>query len=169
MINSLSCKVNTFSNSCFVLDVFKINIPFCLKKEAEEYTMNVSSVALGMEAAKETVENNGAEILWDDVTMQDYATWTAGDVTYKIWLENEKSLEPKLALMKEKNLAVEMLKKLIAEQVKVLVEEKIDVCIVIGGGNIFRGKYNEEDSYIYNCICISLSHGFVSEVSGAEY
>ena len=32
----------------------------------------------------------------------------------------------------------------IAEQVKVLVEEKIDVCIVIGGGNIFRGKYCEE-------------------------
>lgn len=73
--------------------------------EAEEYTMNVSSVALGMDAAKETVENNGAEILWDDETQQDYATWTAGDVTYKIWLENEKSLEPKLALMKENKLA----------------------------------------------------------------
>ena len=58
-----------------------------------------------MEAAKETVENNGAEILWDDETKQDYATWTAGDVTYKIWLENEKSLEPKLALMKENKLA----------------------------------------------------------------
>ena len=32
----------------------------------------------------------------------------------------------------------------IASQVKALVEEKIDVCIVIGGGNIFRGKYCEE-------------------------
>jgi len=73
--------------------------------EAEEYVMNVSSVALGMEAAKETVENNGADIQWDDDAKQDYATWTSGDVTYKIWLENEKSLEPKLALMRENKLA----------------------------------------------------------------
>ena len=73
--------------------------------EEAEYTTKVTSVALGMEAAKETVENNGAEILWDDEKKQDYATWTAGDVTYKIWLENEKSLEPKLALMKENKLA----------------------------------------------------------------
>lgn len=73
--------------------------------EAEEYATNVSSVALGMEAAKETVEKNGAELVWDDVVKQDYATWTSGDVTYKIWLENEKSMEPKLILMKEHNLA----------------------------------------------------------------
>ena len=32
----------------------------------------------------------------------------------------------------------------VANQVKTLVEDKIDVCIVIGGGNIFRGKYCEE-------------------------
>lgn len=73
--------------------------------DAEEYLTNVSSVALGMEAAKETVENNGAEVVWDEEVQQDFATWTAGDVTYKIWLENEKSLEPKLALMKEYELA----------------------------------------------------------------
>ena len=58
-----------------------------------------------MEAAKESVEKNQAEIVWDDEVKQDFATWTAGDVTYKIWLENEKSLEPKLVLMKENNLA----------------------------------------------------------------
>lgn len=73
--------------------------------EAEEYLTNVESVALGMDAAKETVEKNNAEIVWDEDAQQDFATWTAGDVTYKIWLENEKSLEPKLALMKEYGLA----------------------------------------------------------------
>lgn len=32
----------------------------------------------------------------------------------------------------------------IANQVKVLVDNGVEVCIVIGGGNIFRGKYCEE-------------------------
>jgi uridylate kinase len=32
----------------------------------------------------------------------------------------------------------------IANQVKSLVENNIEVCVVIGGGNIFRGKYSEE-------------------------
>lgn len=73
--------------------------------EAEEYLTNVNSVALGMDAAKETVEKNKAELVWDEEAKQEFATWTAGDVTYKIWLENAKSLEPKLALMKENNLA----------------------------------------------------------------
>lgn len=73
--------------------------------EAEEYLTNVKSVALDMETAKETVEKNKAETVWDEEVQQDFATWTADDVTYKIWLENEKSLEPKLALMKEHGLA----------------------------------------------------------------
>jgi len=73
--------------------------------EEEEYLTNVSSVALEMKAAEETVKKNKAEIVWDEEAQQDYATWSAGDVTYKIWLENEKSLEPKLALMKEHGLA----------------------------------------------------------------
>ena len=32
----------------------------------------------------------------------------------------------------------------VANQVKVLLDEGVEVCIVIGGGNIFRGKYCEE-------------------------
>ena len=73
--------------------------------EAEEYLTNVDSVALGMDAAKETVEKNQAEVVWDEEAQQEFATWSSGDVTYKIWLENAKSLEPKLALMKDNNLA----------------------------------------------------------------
>ena len=73
--------------------------------EAEEYKTNVDSVALDMKVAKETVEKNKAEIVWDEEVQQEFATWSSEDVTYKIWLENEKSLEPKLALMKENNLA----------------------------------------------------------------
>ena len=73
--------------------------------EEEEYKTNVSSVALEMKVAEETVEKNKAELVWDEDAQQEFATWSAGDVTYKIWLENEKSLEQKLQLMKENKLA----------------------------------------------------------------
>lgn len=73
--------------------------------EEEQYTTKVESDALGMSAAAAAVENAGAEITWDDTVQQDYATWTVDDTTYKIWLENEKSIEPKLKLMKEHKLA----------------------------------------------------------------
>ena len=73
--------------------------------EAAEYPTVVNSQAYGMSAALQKVKDNDAEIIWDEETQQDFATWSAGDVTYKIWLENEKSLEPKLQLMKDYGLA----------------------------------------------------------------
>ena len=73
--------------------------------EAAEYTMKVSSDALGMSSAEAKVSEAGAELTWDEETKQDFATWESEGTTYKIWLENEKSLEPKLKLMKEHKLA----------------------------------------------------------------
>ncbi len=72
---------------------------------AADSTMDVSSEALGMDTAAQTVANAGAETTWDEKTQQDYATWTDGNTTYEIWLENENSIEPKLQLMKDNNLA----------------------------------------------------------------
>lgn len=73
--------------------------------DAAEYTMKVSGDALGMSSAEAKIEEAGAELVWDDEAKQDFATWEADGNTYKIWLENEKSLEPKLQLMKEHKLA----------------------------------------------------------------
>ncbi len=73
--------------------------------EAEQYGTSVKSEAYGMSRAKEKVEAAGAEITWDEETKQNFATWTDGETTYKIWLEDVKSLEPKLKLMKEYGLA----------------------------------------------------------------
>lgn len=73
--------------------------------EAEQYTTEVKSEAYGMSKAKEKVAEAGADITWDEETKQNFATWTDGDTTYKIWLEDVKSLEPKLKLMKEYGLA----------------------------------------------------------------
>lgn len=73
--------------------------------DEEAYTTNVKSDALGMSAAKSKISEAGAEITWDEEAQQNFATWTDGETTYKIWLEDEKSLEPKLKLMKEYELA----------------------------------------------------------------
>lgn len=73
--------------------------------DAAEYPMKVSSEALTMSNAQAKVSEAGAEITWDEDTQQNFATWTSGETTYKIWLEDEKSLGPKLKLMKDNKLA----------------------------------------------------------------
>ena len=45
------------------------------------------------------------DMTWDDETKQNFASWTSGDTTYSIWLEDEKSMEYKLQLMKKNKLA----------------------------------------------------------------
>ena len=74
--------------------------------EAGLYDMKVTSEALGMSAALSRVTDAGAEITWNDEVKQNYAEWSGDDgATYKIWLEDASSLEAKLQLMKENNLA----------------------------------------------------------------
>ena len=59
-----------------------------------------------MSAALSRVTDAGAEITWNDEVKQNYAEWQGDDgATYKIWLEDASSLEAKLQLMKENNLA----------------------------------------------------------------
>lgn len=70
-----------------------------------EYTTNVTSEALGMTAAADTVAQAGVTATWDEDAQQNYATWEVEGVTYKIWLEDAESIEPKLKLMKENGLA----------------------------------------------------------------
>lgn len=73
--------------------------------EEAEYTMNVTSEALGMTAAENTVAQAGVSVTWDEDAQQNYATWEADGVTYEIWLEDEQSIELKLKLMKDNGLA----------------------------------------------------------------
>lgn len=73
--------------------------------EAAEYPMKVTSTAYGMSAAEDVIANAGAEIVVDETTGQNYAEWTEGNATYKIWLEDETALERKLELIKQYDLA----------------------------------------------------------------
>lgn len=73
--------------------------------EAEKYPVKVESQAFDMTKARAKVDAVGADIVWDEEVQMNYATWTSENTTYKIWLEDEQSMEPKLRLMKDNKLA----------------------------------------------------------------
>jgi spore germination protein YaaH len=71
----------------------------------KEEGAGVSSEAYGMSMAQSKITEAGATATWDDKTKLTYATWSTGGVTYKIWLEDAKSLEEKLKLVPEYDIA----------------------------------------------------------------
>lgn len=73
--------------------------------EAAEYPVKVTSETYAMNKARQVAEAAGAKFTWDDKTKQNYAQWEADGAIYKMWLEDEKSLEEKLKVMKENKLA----------------------------------------------------------------
>lgn len=73
--------------------------------DAAEYSTNVSSEALTMTEASYRLSQIGVEATWDEATQQNFATWEYEGTTYKIWLEDAQSIEPKLKLMKDNGLA----------------------------------------------------------------
>lgn len=70
-----------------------------------ESSSGLTSQAIGMQEAETAVANAGVTASWDEETQQNYAEWIADGNTYKIWLEDEQSLEAKLKVMQEYDLA----------------------------------------------------------------
>lgn len=69
-------------------------------------TTTVTSEAMGMAAAHQTLENNGIEYAWDETTSQNYAEFTGDDDSlYQIWLEDEDSVKERMNLVKDYGLA----------------------------------------------------------------
>lgn len=73
--------------------------------EAAVYPNNVTSYAYGMDEAAEIVSEAGVQAEWDDTVKQNYAQWEADGGVYKIWLEDNQSLEEKLKVIKSNSLA----------------------------------------------------------------
>lgn len=65
----------------------------------------VTSKAYGMDSADKVLADNSVVPEWNEEAGQYYAEYEAGGSTYKIWLEEEESIEQKAALLKEYNLA----------------------------------------------------------------
>ncbi len=75
------------------------------REEEKDGSIQVSSKAYGMSKAKEILDDNGAEIVWLDDVKQYYGEYKGEAITYKIWLEEEKSIEEKVKLMEKYELA----------------------------------------------------------------
>ena len=73
--------------------------------DAEQYSATVESDAYGMDNAQAIVKQAGVDTTWDKKAGQNYATWEVDGSKYEIWLEDSKSIEAKLKLMKKYKLA----------------------------------------------------------------
>lgn len=86
-----------------------LGLPFYTREWEEspgpDGTTVVKSKTLSMVQAQQTLEKNKARVSWDETTGQNYAYYTKGDSVYKIWLEDEKSIQLKASLVKKYNLA----------------------------------------------------------------
>lgn len=86
-----------------------IGIPFYTRqwKETADDSGNISvtSEAYGMATAQALLKDNGIEPKWDDETGQYYGEYEKDGATYKIWLEEEDSIETKLKAIKQAGMA----------------------------------------------------------------
>lgn len=76
-------------------------------KDGELITYNITEVQnLSMQQAIDTVaEHSDATKFWDDTVKQTYAEWPSTNGKTMIWLEDAESLDAKLKVMSERNLA----------------------------------------------------------------
>ncbi len=73
---------------------------------SEDYVpYNVTSEAVGMYTTQRRIELNGAKQVWSEEDGQYYAEYENEGVTYKVWVEDATSIEKKLEVMKDNNLA----------------------------------------------------------------
>lgn len=66
---------------------------------------NTTSKAVGMQAAVDQLNSDGQVALWNDDCGQYVASYTVGSSTRQIWFEEEKSIEAKMQVIQENNVA----------------------------------------------------------------
>ncbi len=77
-----------------------------LEQASDDYvSYDLSSRAIGMTEQANLIAANGAAVTWLEESGQYYAEYTNDGKTYKIWMENADSLELKLQLMQQYELA----------------------------------------------------------------
>ncbi len=72
----------------------------------EEYVpYHLSSEAMGMQAQQDIISVNGLEPVWQEDIGQNYVEYEKDGSTYKMWIEDDQSIDLKASLVKEYNLA----------------------------------------------------------------
>ena len=66
---------------------------------------NVTSEAIGMDQAQQTIAESNVETYWDKTTSQNYGKYDIDNSTYQIWLEDAQSVAEKVKLVSKYDLA----------------------------------------------------------------
>ena len=80
-------------------------IPFYTRIWNTDSSGRVTSEACGMNAADSFVQSMGISIAWNETCAQNYGELDTDAGLYQIWLEDEQSVEAKMNLIKNNNLA----------------------------------------------------------------
>lgn len=80
-------------------------IPFYTRFWKTDGDGNVTSEALGMDSADQRAANNEVEPTWDEETHQYYIELEYEGCIYQMWMEEERSIEEKMKLIKQYDLA----------------------------------------------------------------
>ena len=80
-----------------------LGIPFYTRLWKEDSDGNLSSSVVNMKAIDVVLPAN-AERVWDDSVKKYYVEYEQEGYTYKMWIEDEKSIQAKLSLMQQYNL-----------------------------------------------------------------
>ena len=71
----------------------------------EDGTVKMTSSALYMEDAAAWVAQREITPVWDEESGQFYVSYVEGDITYEMWLEDRTSIEKRVALVSQYDLA----------------------------------------------------------------
>ena len=86
-----------------------LGLPFYTRLWKEEPDkdgkIKVTNQVLGMDAAKKMIKDNNALVRWDEESGQFYAEYKKDNLSYKVWLEDENSINLKSSLAQKYNLA----------------------------------------------------------------
>lgn len=107
-VASLSWVTKGVADAVQMVDSSKVinAVPFYTRIWSEDASGNVISCpAVGMDAAANTLANKGVTPVWVDNFGQNYGEYTEGETVTRIWLEDSTSIEAKLKLINEYNLA----------------------------------------------------------------
>lgn len=75
------------------------------EEEKNNGKTEVSSKALSMEEAEKFIQDNNIDLIWDMESGQYYGEKKEENITYKIWLEDERSISLKVSLVNKYKLA----------------------------------------------------------------
>ena len=87
------------------------------KETTKDGTTKVTSEAYSMKYAKEALSDAKADVKWDDATGMNYGEYQKDGALYKMWLEDDQSLEKKMQAVSDAKTAGYAFWKLGLEQI----------------------------------------------------